>query len=144
MAAMKPTKDHPYPRVGVGVLIIKDGRLLFGLRHGSHGADTWAPPGGKLELGETWAQCAERETLEEAGVKIKNVHLLTVTEEIHLTDNLHYATVHMISDWASGQPKIMEPAKCKEWGWFNYDNLPLPLFASIQNLKTQYPNALPC
>jgi len=42
------------PRVGLGVLIIKDGKVLLGRRKGAHGEGTWAPPGGHLECGESF------------------------------------------------------------------------------------------
>lgn len=41
-------------RVGIGVFIFKDGKFLIGHRHGSHGADTWALPGGHLDFGESF------------------------------------------------------------------------------------------
>ena len=39
------------PKVGVGVIIIKDGKFLMGWRKKSHGSGTWCPPGGHLEYG---------------------------------------------------------------------------------------------
>ncbi len=48
------------PKIGVGVLIIRDGKLLLGRRKGSHGAATWSAPGGHLEYGETPEACARR------------------------------------------------------------------------------------
>lgn len=47
-----------YPRVGVGVLIFRNGLLLLGKRSGSHGAGDWSAPGGHLEYGETPQQRA--------------------------------------------------------------------------------------
>jgi 8-oxo-dGTP diphosphatase len=60
-------------RVGVGVMVLKDGEVLLGLRNGSHGAGEWAFPGGHLEYMETFEDCAKRETLEECGVEIQNI-----------------------------------------------------------------------
>ncbi len=56
------------PRVGVGVIVVRTGRVLLGLRQGSHGEGTWALPGGHLEFGETVPACAARELLEETGL----------------------------------------------------------------------------
>jgi 8-oxo-dGTP diphosphatase len=55
------------PQVGVGVIIVRDGKILLGLRR-SHGAGTWALPGGHLEWGETVESCARREVKEETGL----------------------------------------------------------------------------
>ncbi|MBU0929712.1 MAG: NUDIX domain-containing protein, partial [Nanoarchaeota archaeon] len=58
-------------RVGVGVYIIKDNKILFGKRKGFHGSGTWCPPGGHLEFNESIEECAIREVMEETGIKIK-------------------------------------------------------------------------
>ena len=55
---------------GVGCLVVRpDGRFLIGKRKGSHGAGTYAVPGGLLEFGESWGDCASRELLEECAIK---------------------------------------------------------------------------
>lgn len=59
------------PGLGVGVLVIENGRVLLGKRKGSHGAGTWSAPGGHLEYGESIENCAEREVLEETGLRIR-------------------------------------------------------------------------
>ena len=64
-----------YPRVGVGVIVTKDDRLLLLERKGVHGQGTWSTPGGHLEYGESPEACAARETKEETGVEIVNVRV---------------------------------------------------------------------
>lgn len=56
------------PKVGVGVIVLKEKKLLLGQRKGSHSQGEWAPPGGHLEFGEEVAACAKRELLEETGL----------------------------------------------------------------------------
>jgi 8-oxo-dGTP diphosphatase len=68
-------------RVGVGVFINKDGQFLIGRRIGSHGAGTWALPGGHMEYGETFSQTAKREIREETGLEIDNVRIAAVTND---------------------------------------------------------------
>lgn len=129
-----------HPRVGVGVIIIKDGKVLFGKRKSKHGEGTWAPPGGKLDLGESIEDCARRETLEEANITLKNLRLGPYTNDIH-ENGQHFITPFVIADYDSGEVTVMEPDKCEQWKWFAWDALPEPLFLSIKNLlaKKFYP-----
>ena len=60
------------PKVGVGVAVVKDGKVLLGKRKNAHGEGTWSFPGGHLEYKESWEDCAIRETLEE---KIGRAHV---------------------------------------------------------------------
>ncbi|KAI2788471.1 Nudix hydrolase 1 [Penicillium oxalicum] len=87
---------HPDPRIGVGVFVTNaEGKFVLGKRKGSHGADTWALPGGHLEFGESFETCAEREILEETGLKIRNIHYLTATNTVFVAENKHYVTIFM-------------------------------------------------
>jgi 8-oxo-dGTP diphosphatase len=124
------------PKVGVGVFVVKDGKFLMGKRFGAHGAGTWTIPGGHLEFGETPEETAERETLEETGVIIANVAFAAITNDIFWEENKHYVTIWMMSDWASGEPTIMEPDKFVEQRWVDIDNLPQPLFLPWEQLLT--------
>ena len=45
---------QPQTRVGIGVIILKDGKVLLGKRKGSHGAGEYAFPGGHLEYMESF------------------------------------------------------------------------------------------
>ena len=52
------------PKVGLAVIVYKDGKILMGKRIGSHGVNTWSFPGGHLEFLETFEECAKREVLQ--------------------------------------------------------------------------------
>jgi 8-oxo-dGTP diphosphatase len=123
------------PKIGVGVCMIKDGKVLLGKRLNAHGQGTWAFPGGHLEFGETVVNCAKREVAEETGMKISNIRKGPYTEDLFIAVNKHYITLLMIADWQSGEPVILEPDKCQEWRWFAWDQFPSPLFRTFESLR---------
>lgn len=125
------------PKVGVGVIIMKDGMVLMAKRKGSHGAGTWSFPGGHLEYGESIVDCAAREAKEETGITITNVRPVTFVENLFFGEGKHYITLYTIADWKSGEPKTLEPEKSEQWEWFDWDHLPQPLFAPIASLVKQ-------
>lgn len=130
-------KGHLRPKVGIGVIIIKDNQILLGKRQNAHGAGYWAPPGGHLEFGESFEECAKREVLEETGLYIKNVIQGPITNDIFLGENKHYITIFMIAQYTQGEPQLLEPDKCEGWYWCDINNLPNPLFLSFDNLLKQ-------
>lgn len=123
------------PGVGIGVCVIKDGRVLLGKRKSAHGEGAWCFPGGHLEFKESWEDCARREVLEETGLSIKNIRFATATNDIFPVEGKHYITIFVVADYNSGEAKVMEPEKLEVWEWFRWDNLPQPLFVPIQNLQ---------
>ena len=116
------------PKVGVGVMIIKDGKVLMTKRKGSHGAGEYSFPGGHLEYMESFEDCAIRETREECGLEIKNIKFLYTTNVKKYAPK-HYVHIGFVADWASGEPKTLEPEKAGEWNWFDLNDLPKePIF----------------
>ena len=127
------------PRVGVGVVIRHQGKVLLGKRRGSHGEGTWALPGGHLEFGEELEACVRREIREETNLEVEIIHFGTITNDIFEHEDRHYVTIFMVCDYAGGELKIMEPEKCEAWEWFRWDDLPRPLFMACENvLKTDF------
>ncbi|NOI58895.1 nucleotide triphosphate diphosphatase NUDT15 [Vibrio coralliilyticus] len=121
-------------RVGVAAVVLREGRILLGERIGSHGAHTWATPGGHLEMGESIEECARRETLEETGLVVEAFKKLSFTNDIFEKEGKHYVTLFVIATYSSGEPQVTEPNKCKQWKWFELDQLPEPLFLPLVNL----------
>lgn len=97
------------PKIGVGVIIAKDGKVLLGQRKNAHGTGSWCPPGGHLEFMETIEECARREVIEETGVSIKNIQKPVFTEDFFKAEDRHYITMFVTVEWDSGEPKLIEP-----------------------------------
>lgn len=125
------------PKVGVGVLIKRNGKILLGKRKNAHGTGSWSAPGGHLEYGESFAECGTREVEEETGLKVECLEFGTVTNDIFQEEGKHYITIIMIAEAATGEPEVQEPDKCEGWEWFSWDNLPEPLFLPISNVIKQ-------
>lgn len=125
-------------RVGIGVCIFKDNKILLGKRKGSHGENTWCFPGGHLELKESWEECSIRETREETNLEIDNIKMIGVTNDIFEKEGKHYITIFMRADYKSGELVRMEPSKCEKWEWFKSNDLPKPLFLPILNYIKKY------
>lgn len=125
------------PKVGVGVFVVRDGKILVGQRQGSHGAEMWALPGGHLEINESIADCARREISEESGICITNIRHLDFTNDVLQAEGKHYVTLFVVADWVSGEAEIQEPEKCLEWRWVEWPHIPEPLLWPLQNFINQ-------
>lgn len=131
-------RDDDRPRVGVGVIVVRDGRVLVGERLGAHGAHTWALPGGHLEFGEHVAACAARELAEETGLVIDPAAIAPgpYTSDLFAAERRHYVTLFVVAPLPSdgAEPQRREPHKCAQWRWCRWSALPQPLFAPLATL----------
>jgi 8-oxo-dGTP diphosphatase len=125
------------PEVGVGVLIMRDGAVLLGLRRGSHGAGTWSPPGGHLEWREDPIDCVRREAREETGLEVGPCEFVGVTNDIFEAEDRHYVTLFYRAAHAGGDAVVREPQKCAAWQWWPWQALPDNLFLPLRNLREQ-------
>ena len=118
------------PQVGLGIAIMKDGKLLMGKRKGSHAEGEYALPGGHFEYMESFDASARREIAEETGLEVGPLKFLCL---MNLKDYApkHYVEAGFVADWKSGEPKVLEPDRVESWDWYDTDHLPQPLFKTI-------------
>src|SRR5258706_6680257 len=95
-------------KVGIGVLVLKDGKVLLGKRKSAHGDGEYATPGGHLEYMESFIDCAKREVAEETGMKIKNIKFMYIANLREYAPK-HYVHIEVIAEWESGEPQLLEP-----------------------------------
>jgi len=134
------------PGVGIGVMILKDNKILLGKRHfdpqkaGSelHGEDTWTMPGGKMEFGEGFEDCAYREVLEETDIKINKEKLRIISITNDIVKDAHFITLGFLCKDFKGEPKVMEPDEITEWKWFALDKLPENIFFPSEKVIKNY------
>jgi len=134
------------PRVGVGVMVLRDNKVLLGKRHGDpkradselHGEKSWTMPGGKLDFKEELENAACREVFEETGVKIdkSKLEMISVTNDI--VEDAHFVTIGFLCENFHGEPQVKEPDEITEWGWFSLDNLPSPVFFPSEKILQKY------
>lgn len=134
---MPNQKENLRPKVGVGVLVFKDGKILLGKRKSDFAKGFYGSLGGHLEYMEDFEECVKREAKEEAGIEIENIKFLCV---VNLKNHppKHYVDIGFTADWKSGEPKVLEPDKCEGWGWYELGNLPDPLFQVINDYIEAY------
>ncbi len=113
------------PRIGVGGIIIHEGRILLVKRGVAPNRGQWAVPGGTLQLGETLQECVAREILEETGVTIKVGGCVYVFDYLERDDagkvKYHFVVVDYMGEYVSGEPKGGDDAE--EAGWFKPEDL---------------------
>jgi 8-oxo-dGTP diphosphatase len=131
------TTETQQPRIGVGVMVIKEGRVLVCQRMNGPHKGCWQFPGGKLEWYESVEDCAIRETKEESGVDIADVTPLGYTNDIFKDESKHYVTLFVVARYVGGVPTATEPEKCANWRWVSWEEFPEPKFLPIVHLEEQ-------
>ena len=96
------------PVVGLGVVLFKAGSVLLVRRGKAPNAGAWSLPGGRQELGETAADGARRELLEETGCTAGALVLAANVDSIHRDEAgrilFHYTILDFVGRWVSGEP----------------------------------------
>ena len=119
------------PIIGVGVLVWRGNQLLLGKRLMKDQPACWQFPGGHLEHGESVIECAHREVLDETGLNVSGARHFGFTDKQFSVAQKQYLTLYVSCEFTEGELQVREPDKCERWQWFDYNQLPAPLFEPI-------------
>jgi len=121
-----PMNECPLkPEVAVGAVVIHEGRVLLVKRKKPPAQGLWAIPGGRIKLGETLKQAAERELFEETGILIDAKQPIYTFDSIHKDHKgkirFHYVIIDLWAEYKGGKLKAGDDAV--EARWFNTSEL---------------------
>ena len=106
------------PVVGVGGVVVRDGRVLLIRRGKAPLYGRWVVPGGTVELGETLEEALVREMEEETSLRVEPLEVLTVFDRIERDGErvvYHYVIVDYLCRWLSGEAKAGSDALDVAW-----------------------------
>lgn len=113
-------REYPdSPLVGVGAVIIEDGRMLLVKRRHPPLAGEWSIPGGVLELGESLREAAIREAQEETCLTVEPIDLLGVYDRVLRDDDgctlYHFVLIDFLCRRVSGEARAADDADEVRW-----------------------------
>lgn len=103
--------------VAAVAVIIRNGKILLGLRDYEKAPTVWTAPGGSSDGDENLETIVRRETQEETG--IDNLEFVDYIGEVNADDRDPLHIFHCRTDQ---NPKLKEPQKFSEWRWFSLSN----------------------
>ncbi|MBT3358443.1 MAG: NUDIX hydrolase [Rhodospirillales bacterium] len=127
------SREYPdRPFVGVGAVVMREGRVLLARRGKEPRKGSWSLPGGAQRLGETVFDAAKREIREETGLEIEVLGLIDVVDSIQRDDHgdvrYQYTLVDVLAQTINGDIAAAGD-DAAEVAWFSPDELePLELW----------------
>jgi 8-oxo-dGTP diphosphatase len=120
---MDDPKGISTPRAAVGAVVMYEGKVLLVKRSNAPLKGKWAIPGGSVKLGETLQEAAEREIMEETGLRIQAnepIHAFDLIERDSAGNLLfHYLIIDLLAYYIEGD---VHPADdVSDAGWFSTD-----------------------
>jgi 8-oxo-dGTP diphosphatase len=113
------------PVIGVGAVIIYDGKILLEKRKNEPGKGKWSIPGGLVELGESVEQTVIREVKEETGLEVEKPEHVDIVDNVIRDENgeikYHFVILDYFVKLKSGVLKAASDAE--ELGWVSLDEV---------------------
>ena len=113
------------PVVGVGGVVVRDGRVLLIRRGKPPLLRQWTIPGGTVELGETLQQAVVREMREETALSVQPLDVLTVFDRIEREGDevrYHFVIVDFLCRASAGEARAGSDAL--EVAWVRPEDIP--------------------
>ena len=113
-------REYPeQPLVGVAAVVWRDDQFLLIQRGRPPRQGEWSLPGGRQELGETVADAARREVVEETGLDVEVLDVVAVVDLIDRdVDNrvqFHYTLIDLLAEWRAGEARPGDDADAIAW-----------------------------
>ena len=113
-------RDYPErPIVGVGAVVVHEGRALVVRRATEPLKGEWSIPGGVLELGEKLREGIAREVLEETGLEVEAGEVLEVFDSIFADADgrtqYHYVLIDFLCRVTGGELRAGSDASEAKW-----------------------------
>ena len=117
---MSPKREYPgAPVVGVGGVVIREGRALLIKRGSAPLEGQWSIPGGTLELGESLQEGVRRELLEETGIEVRVLELIEVFDRIFRDASgeiqYHFVIVDYLCELVRGEASAASDVTATAW-----------------------------
>ena len=107
------------PVVGVGAIILREGKILLEQRGNEPAKGQWTIPGGVVEVGESLEDAVLRETREETGLEAEKTRLIDVVDQVHRDKEgkieYHYVIIDYVVNVKAGEPKPASDAAALKW-----------------------------
>jgi 8-oxo-dGTP diphosphatase len=107
------------PVVGIGAVILKEGKILLEKRGNEPAKGQWSIPGGAVEVGEPLEKAVLREIKEETGLDGQTSRLLDVVDQVNLDEKakiqFHYVIIDYLVKVKQGEPKPASDADALKW-----------------------------
>ncbi len=106
------------PLVGVGAVVVEEGRVLLVRRGSEPLKGQWTLPGGMLEVGEPLAQGVAREVREETGLDVEVGELVELLDRIHRDGErvrYHYVIADYLCRVTGGELRAASDAAAVRW-----------------------------
>jgi len=107
------------PVVGVGAVVISEGKILLEKRKNEPGKGKWSIPGGVVDLGESPEQAVGREVMEETCLEVDAPRLIDVVSDVSLDEagkvKYHFVIIDYLVAVKRGEPKAASDADALVW-----------------------------
>jgi ADP-ribose pyrophosphatase YjhB (NUDIX family) len=106
------------PLVGVGAVVVREGRVLLVRRGTEPLKGHWTLPGGLLEVGEALVAGVIREVREETGLDVEPIELIELLDRIHRESDrvrYHYVIADYLCRVTGGELRAASDADAVRW-----------------------------
>src|ERR1039457_1003415 len=113
------------PVVGIGAVIVGEGKIVLIKRGNDPSKGKWSIPGGHVELGENLEAAVIRETKEETCLDVDNPRFIDVVDNVDLDEQgkvkYHYVIIDYLVHIKSGN--VAAASDAAELRWVPFDEV---------------------